>query len=220
MRMIKGTSDILDGLYRAVLDLNFKDAEDLAKKSIEEGIDPLKSAEALTKGIREIGEGFGKGELFLPDLVLASKVLQRALPVIQTEIIRQGKKVNIRGKVVIGTVFGDIHSIGKGMVATLLLSSGYEVIDLGVNVKSSIFVEAVEKYNPDVLAMSALLTTTAYEQKNVIKDLISKGMRDKVKVIVGGAPINQEFADSIGADGYAPTAPLGVKLVDRLLGLN
>ncbi|TKJ44868.1 cobalamin-binding protein [Candidatus Aerophobetes bacterium Ae_b3b] len=214
------SSDILDGLYRVVLDLNFEDAEDLAKKSIEEGIDPLQSAEALTKAIREIGEGFAKGDLFLPDLVLASKVLQRALPVIRAEIKRQGKKTHTRGKVVIGTVFGDIHSIGKQMVATLLLSSSYEVIDLGVNVKSSVFVEAVKKYNSDILAMSALLTTTAYEQKNIIKDLISKGMRDKVKIIVGGAPINQEFADSIGADGYAPTAPLAVTLVNKLLGLD
>ena len=213
-------SDILDGLYRAVLDLNSKDAEDLAKKSIEEGVDPLQSAEALTKGIREIGEGFAKGDLFLPDLVLASKVLKRALPVIQAEIKRQGKKTDIKGKVVIGTVFGDIHSIGKEMVATLLLSSGYEVIDLGVNVKSSVFIEAVMKYNSDILAMSALLTTTAYEQKNVIKDLVSEGIRDKVKVIVGGAPINQEFADRIGVDGYAPTAPLAVTLVNRLLGLD
>ena len=213
-------SDILNSLYRAVLDLDAAAAEDLAKKSVEERIDPLKSAEALTKGIREIGEGFAKGDLFIPELVLSATVLKRALPVIHAEIKRQGKKVDFKGKIVIGTVFGDIHNIGKDMVATLLLSSGYEAIDLGINVKSSAFIEAVKKYSPDILAMSALLTTTAYEQKNVIKTLISEGTRDKVKIIVGGAPITQEFADSIGADGYASTAPGAVTLVDGLLGLN
>jgi len=122
--------------------------------------------------------------------------------------------------VIIGTVYGDVHSIGKGMVATLLYVAGFEVIDLGINVKGSTFLEAVKKENPDILAMSALLTTTAAEQEKVIEGLSEEGIRDKVKVMVGGSPINQEFADSIGADGYGATAPDGVKIAKRLLGID
>jgi 5-methyltetrahydrofolate--homocysteine methyltransferase len=121
---------------------------------------------------------------------------------------------------VIGTVLGDIHSIGKGMVSTLLFAAGFKVIDLGINVKGEDFLKAVKEEKADVLAMSALLTATAMEQKRVIRGLIDAGLRSKVKVIVGGSPINQEFADSIGADGYGATAPEGVKVVKQLLGIG
>ena len=157
--------------------------------------------------------------MFLPDLVCASEVLKNAFPPINAAIEAKGEKQKSLGKVVIGTVFGDIHNIGKNMVSTLLYAAGFEVIDLGINVKSEDFLKAVKDNNPEVLAMSALLTTTAMEQKNVIEGLKKEGVRGKVKVIVGGSPINQEFADSIGADGYGATAPEGVKLVKRLLGL-
>jgi corrinoid protein of di/trimethylamine methyltransferase len=194
-------------------------AEYCARKAIEEGIDPLKAAEALTEGIREVGDRFGRGELYLPDLVCASEVVKNALPIITAEIEKQGKKMKSLGRVVIGTVFGDIHSIGKSMVATLLFASGFEVIDMGVNVRGEEFLKAVEEKNPDILAMSALLTTTMMEQKRVIEGLKNAGMREKVKVLVGGSPINEEFAISIGADGYGATAPEGVRIAKELLGL-
>ena len=213
-------SDILDQLKNVVLEFDIDNAEDVARKVIEAGVDPLEAASALTNAIREVGDKFGAGELFLPDLVCAAEVLKKAFPIINEQIEKKGKKTESLGKVVIGTVFGDIHSIGKDMVATLLYAAGFEVVDLGINVKGEDFFKAVKEEKADVLAMSALLTTTANEQKNVIEGLKKEGLRDKVKVMIGGSPINQEFADSIGADGYGANAPEGVKVAKRLLGIK
>ncbi len=213
-------SDTIKQLKDIVLEFDIDNAEKIAKAAIDAGVNPLEAAKALTESIREVGDKFGAGELFLPDLVCASEVLKKAFPIINSAIEKKGKKAESLGKVVIGTVFGDIHSIGKGMVATLLYAAGFEVIDLGINVKGEAFLAAVKENNPNILAMSALLTTTAAEQKNVIRSLKEEGIRDNIKVIVGGSPINQEFADSIGADGYGATAPEGVKVVKKLLGIN
>jgi len=213
-------SDTIKQLKDIVLEFDIDNAEKIAKAAIDAGVDPLEAAKALTESIREIGDKFGAGELFLPDLVCASEVLKKAFPIINSAIEKKGKKTESLGKVVIGTVFGDIHSIGKGMVATLLYAAGFEVIDLGINVKGEDFLAAVKENNPNILAMSALLTTTAAEQKNVIRSLKEEGIRDNIKVIVGGSPINQEFADSIEADGYGATAPEGVKVVKKLLGIS
>jgi len=122
------------------------------------------------------------------------------------------------GTVVIGTVYGDIHNIGKNMVASLLTAEGFSVHDLGINVTAEQFMEAIRKYKANILAMSALLTTTAIEQRKVIETLRKEGMRERLKVMVGGGAITQDFADSIGADGYAPTAPGAAKLARRLIG--
>jgi len=212
--------NLLDALKRIVVEFDIDNAEATAKKATSQGVNPLKAAEALTEGIREVGDRFGTGELFLPDLVCASEVVKNALPVITSELEKQGKTLKSLGKVVIGTVFGDIHSIGKSMVATLLFASGFEIVDLGINVKGEEFLKAVKEHNPDIVAMSALLTTTIMEQKNVIDGLKKENLRSKVKVIVGGSPINQEFAESIGADGYGSTAPEGVRVVKSLLGIK
>lgn len=211
-------ADALQLLKDMVLNFDIDNAQDIAKKAIESQVDPIKAAEVLTDAIRDVGERFGRGELFLPDLVCASEVLKKAFPVINEAIEKQGGSQSYLGKIIIGTVFGDIHSIGKGMVATLLYAAGFKVIDLGINVKGEDFLKAVKEEKADILAMSALLTTTAMEQKKVIEGLKKAGLRDKVKIIVGGSPINQEFADSIGADGYGATAPEGVKICKRLLG--
>lgn len=127
------------------------------------------------------------------------------------------KKRESLGLVVIGTVFGDIHNIGKNMVSTLLLAGGFEVVDIGIDVKAESFISAVKEYNPNILAMSALMTMTAPEQGKVIKALIDEGIRGKVKVIVGGGAITQDFAEKIGADGYAPTAPGAIGLAKTLI---
>lgn len=209
----------LEDLRKVVIEFDIDNAQETARKAVAAGVDPIEAAKTLTDAIRDIGDAFGKGELFLPDLVCAAEVLKKAIPIITEEINKQGKSSKAVGKVVIGTVFGDIHSIGKGMVATLLYASGFDVIDLGINVKSEEFLKAVKENKPDILAMSALLTTTAMEQKNVIEGLKKEGLRDKVKVIIGGSPINQEFADLIGADGYGATAPDGVKVAKKLLGI-
>ena len=213
-------SDTIQQLKDIVLNFDIDNAEAVAKAAINSGLDPVLAANALTDAIRDVGDRFGKGELYLPDLVCASEVLKKAFPIINEAIEAGGGSQSSLGKVVIGTVFGDIHSIGKGMVATLLYAAGFKVIDLGINVKSDDFLAAVKEHNADILAMSALLTTTAMEQKKVIEGLKSAGLRDKVKVMVGGSPINQEFADSIGADGYGATAPEGVRIAKRLMGIE
>ena len=213
-------SDILKRLKDMVLEFDIDIAEATAREAIEGGVDPIEAANALTEGIQIVGDKFGSGELFLPDLVCASEVLKKAFPVINAEFERRGQETKKLGKVVIGTVFGDIHNIGKDMVSTLLYAAGFEVIDLGINVKGEDFLKAVREQKPDILAMSALLTTTSMEQKNVIEGLKKEGLRDSVKVIVGGSPVNQEFADSIGADGYGATAPEGVRLVKKFLNIS
>lgn len=217
---MEDSTKYLSDLKAVVLNFDIDNAEDVAKKVILSGADPVLAASTLTDAIREVGDAFGKGDLFLPDLVCASEVLKKAFPVINNAIEKSGREQTSLGKIVIGTVFGDIHSIGKGMVATLLYAAGFKVVDLGINVKSEDFLKSVIEEKADVLAMSALLTTTAMEQKKVIEGLKEAGIRDRIKVIVGGSPINQEFSDSIGADGYGATAPEGVKVVKRLLGMG
>jgi methanogenic corrinoid protein MtbC1 len=212
--------DMLEELKNIVLEFDTDSAESTAVKAIEQGADPVKCAEAMSDALHIIGEKFGTGEMFLPELVNASEVVKAALPTIMAEIEKQGRDVQSLGKVIIGTVFGDIHSIGKSMMATLLFAEGFEVEDLGVNVNGKQFLEAYHLHQPDILAMSALLTTTSMEQRNVIKGLQEAGIRDQVKVMVGGSPITQKFADDIGADGYGATAPAGVKIALKLMGLQ
>jgi len=212
------TVETLENLKRAVIECDAEAAASWARKAVEAKIDPIKAADALTEAIRQVGDRFGRGELWLPDLVGAADAMQAAMPILEEELKRIDAKRETLGIVVAGTVFGDIHSIGKSMVCTLLTAGGFEVHDLGVNIKAEEFLEAVEKYQADVLAMSALLTTTAIEQRKVIDALRAKGIREKVKVMVGGGAITAEFARSIGADGYDPTAPGAVELARRLVG--
>jgi corrinoid protein of di/trimethylamine methyltransferase len=208
----------LENLKRAVIEYDTEGAARWARKIVEEKIDPITALDALTETIRQVGDRFGRGELWLPDLVGAAEAMQAAMPILEEELKKTGAKREALGTVVVGTVFGDIHSIGKSMVCTLLVAGGFEVHDLGVNIKAEEFVEAIESHKADVLAMSALLTMTAAEQRKVINALKEKGIREKVKVMVGGGAITAEFAQSIGADGYDPTAPGAVELARRLVG--
>jgi corrinoid protein of di/trimethylamine methyltransferase len=211
-------SQILGKLAEAVQTYDVNGAAEWSEKAMAEGIEPLKALEALTEAIREVGDAFGGGEIFLPELVSAADAMQAALPVIEERLQQTGGRRESVGKVVAGTVAGDIHNIGKSMLCTLLTADGFEVFDLGIDVPTPSFVEAVKKHQPDILALSALLTITAMEQRNVIEALKEAGIRDSVKVIVGGGAISDDFADSIGADGYDPTAPGGVSLCRKLLG--
>jgi corrinoid protein of di/trimethylamine methyltransferase len=212
--------DIFLELEYAVLNYDSTLVKELAQKAVNQGLNPLDCMSALTRAIRDVGLRYGKGELFLPDLIAASNAMQSAMPFLSEEIKKSGKKKFKLGTVVIGTVFGDIHSMGKTMVKTLLLAEGFEVIDLGVNVRTENFIDSVTKYKPDILAMSALLSTTILQQKNVVNKLIEENLRQKLKVIVGGAPVTQEYSASIGADGYDPTAPGAVVLAKKLLSIN
>jgi methanogenic corrinoid protein MtbC1 len=209
---------VLEDMRKAIIEYDAELAVISARKVIEEHIDPVDALDVITEAIRHIGDGYGKGELFLPDLVGASQAMSSAMPIIEEELKRMGKQRKSLGVVVIGTVYGDIHTIGKTMVGTLLSSAGFSVHDVGISVKPEDFVEAVKKYNPDILAMSALMTTTAPEQKRTIEALKAGRIRDSVKVIVGGGAITQEFANTIGADGYAAIAPMAVPLAKKLVG--
>ena len=209
--------DTLENLKRALLEYDAARARTQAQKAIDEQLDPLLAAEALTAGIREIGDGYARGELFLPDLVGAAGAMQSAMTILEKEIGKLGKKRESAGSVVIGTVFGDIHSIGKNMVSVLLAAEGFVVTDLGVNIAAGQFVDAVRRYRPDILAMSALLTTTAPEQGKIVESLEREGLRAGLKIMVGGGAITQEFAQSIGADGYAASAPEAASLARRLM---
>jgi 5-methyltetrahydrofolate--homocysteine methyltransferase len=192
-------------------------ARQMAEKAIEEGIDPGEILAVTTEVIRKIGDGFASGELFLPDLVGAASAMSEAISIVEMDIEKSGKKVEKIGTVVLGTVKGDIHDIGKTMVKTFLVADNFRVIDLGVDVSPEEFIKAIEKYKPEILALSALLTTTVAEQRKIIETLKDNGIRDKVKVIIGGAATTQEFADEISADGYEATAPRAPKLCKRLL---
>jgi len=210
--------DILENLKRAVIEYDSESAANWAGKIVEEKVDPLKALDTLTEAIRQVGDGFGKGELWLPDLVGAADAMQAATPILEEELKRIGVKREALGIVVAGTVFGDIHSIGKSMVCTLLIAGGFEVHDLGVNIKAEEFVEAIEDYKANILAMSALLTMTAPEQRKVIATLNERGIRERGKAMIGGGAITADFAEGIGADGYDPTAPGAVELARRLDG--
>ncbi len=210
--------EVLENLKKAILGYDRQGAASLARKAVQEKIDPIEALEAMTAGIRQVGDGFGKGELWLPELVGAAAAMEAAAPIIEEEIQRLDARRESLGTVVIGTVYGDIHTIGKTMVATLLTADGFVVSDLGINVSAEGFVEGIKRHKADILAMSALMTTTAPEQRKVIETLQKEGLRDKVKIMVGGGAMSQEFADSIGADGYDPTAPGAVKLARTLAG--
>jgi len=209
--------EVIENLKKAILEYDAEAAANWAAEAVQQKVDPNEALKAMTEAIREIGDGFGAGDLFLPDLVGAADAMSAATPIIDQEIARVGSKKESLGSAVIGTVYGDIHTIGKTMVATLLTAEGFTVEDLGINVTAEQFVEGVRKYQPDILAMSALMTMTAPEQKKVIETLKNQGLRDRVKIMVGGGAITQEFADSIGADGYEPTAPGAAKLARRLV---
>ena len=218
--MVEQEKEILDNLRKAVYEYNNDLASESADKAVELGIDPLEALDVMTVAIREIGDAFGRGELWLPDLVGASDAMQSAVPILEKEIKKRGENRESLGIIVAGTVFGDIHSIGKTMVSTLLTAAGFEVYDLGVNVHAKGFVEAIKKYDANIVAMSALMTTTCVEQENVINTLEEEGLRNNVKIIVGGAAVTEEFAETIGADGYDPTAPGAVELAKKLMGIS
>ena len=208
----------LDRLVQAIRDYDVDGAKNCANKALAEGADPVKALESVSGVMKEIGDLFGSGELWLPDLIGAADAAMAALTVIEEAILKSGKQAKRLGTVVIGTVFGDIHSIGKTMVGALLTANGFKVVDIGTNVPHDQFVKAVKENDANILAMSAILTTTAPEQLKVIKALKEAGLRDKVKIMVGGAAITTEFAKSIGADGYRATAPEAVELAKTFAG--
>jgi len=193
-------------------------AGDLAGEALRAGVDPLAAIEQGFKpGMDVVGEGFARGELFIPDLVMSAEAMKAAIAALEPEMLRRKQQRQVLGRVVIGTVQGDIHEIGKTLVATMLAANGFEVRDLGVDVSPQRFVDAVREANADVVGLSALLTTTLLNQETVILTLQEAGLRDQVKVIIGGVPASPEWAEEIGADAYAENATEAVEVVKKLV---
>jgi 5-methyltetrahydrofolate--homocysteine methyltransferase len=191
------------------------------KKLIAEGVSSIEVVNALTQVLKEIGKKFESGELFLVHLVVAGDLARRATAeVLEPLLKKSGGERKALGRVVIGTVAGDIHDIGKNIVAMLLFTAGFEVYDLGKDVSAEEFVKKIKELNPDIVAMSALLTTTLPAQREVVQALNKSGLRDKVKILVGGAPTTGEWAKEIGADGYGADAIEAVKVAKKLLGVS
>jgi corrinoid protein of di/trimethylamine methyltransferase len=193
-------------------------ARELAHEALRAGIDPLTAIDQGFKvGMDVVGEGFATGELFIPDLMMSGEAMKAAIATLEPELMRRKQQRQVLGKVVIGTVQGDIHEIGKTLVATMLTANGFEVHDLGVDVSSQQFIDAVREVNADVVGLSALLTTTILNQEAVILDLQEAGLREQVKVIIGGVPASPQWAKEIGADAYAANATEAVQVVKQLM---
>jgi len=211
-------AEVLRGLRTAVVRSDADSAEIWAREALQRGIDPLRALDALTAGIRQVDDGFARGELGLPEIMGAALAMERALPIIEEEIVRVGGRAGELGIVVIGTVRGDIHDIGKTMVSTLLTGSGFKVIDLGVDVGADRFLNAAREHVPDILAMSSLMTSTEPELVRVASVLRSETPECRPGIMVGGGAITPQLAKRAGADGYAPTARHAVGLAKRLAG--
>lgn len=213
--------ELLTSLRNAIIEGKAEEAERLANQAVAIGIEPLRAfEEGLRQGITKVGDGFSKGEYYLPDLVIAAEAMKAAATVFEKEIARTGGVRQTIGTVVLGTVEGDLHDIGKTIVGTLMTAHGFEVVDLGVNVSVTTFIEAVHTHKPQIIGLSSLITITAKELKKVIEALNEAGLRDSVKVLIGGGAVTQEYANSIGADGFAHDAELGVRVAKKLLGIN
>lgn len=204
-------------MAQSIIDGEAEEAGDLARQAVALGVDPLAAInQGFVPGLDEVGAQFGTGEMFLPDLVLAAEAMKTAVAILEPELARLGTERISLGKVVIGTVDGDIHDIGKTLVATMLSASGFQVYDLGVNVPIPRFADKAREVGADIVGVSALLTTTMVKQRNVVEALDDMGLRPAVKVMVGGAPVTREWADEIGAEGYSEDA-IGAVAVARQL---
>lgn len=214
------SQELFQELKQAVIDGIPERAIKAAEKVVKDKVDPVQAfEEGLKAGISVVGAGYASGDLFLPDLVLAAETLKAGSQILEEEISKIGVQRSKQGKIVLGTVKGDLHDIGKTIMATLLTSHGFEVVDLGVDVSEEEFLEAVKREEPDVIGMSSLLTVTAKEIPRVISALKEAGLREDVKVIVGGGAVTDAYAEEVEADGYGQNAEFGVRMTKLLLGL-
>ncbi len=210
--------DVLQSLNRAIVEGRPEEAPRLAEEALAAGLQPLEIIEkACVPAIEEVGRLWEAGDYFLPELISGAEAMKSAMTVLQRALKSSGQSLKACGRVVIGTVEGDIHDIGKNLVASMLRASGFEVIDLGADVKAETFVETAAREKADIIAMSALLTTTMLNQKKVMALLQEKGIRENFKVMVGGAPVTEKFAREIGADGYGESAVQAVAVARSLL---
>lgn len=211
------SEELYNKLKQAVIEGESEDAEKFAKEALDQKVDPLKCINlGLMPGIQEVGDLFSKGDYFLPELIMGADAMKAALEILEPALVG-GQKREVVGRVVLGTVEGDLHEIGKTLVGTMLTANGFQVTDIGVDQTAEAFIKAVEENNADIVGASALLTTTMLQQKKLIEALEGAGLRDKVKVMIGGAPVTERYAEEIGADGYAEDAISSVDIAYRLM---
>jgi len=208
--------EIFSKLREALLTYNAEALEKAAKEAINEGM-VIESIDTLTTTIQEVGDKFGKGEFFLPELMMAGDAMKAATAVLMPAIPK-GAAIPMLGTVVIGTVMGDIHDIGKTIVATMLQAAGFNVIDIGINVPPRDFAKAVRENNATIVGVSALMATTIPAQKDVIEYFKATGLRERCKIMVGGGACTREWAEEIGADGYGENAGEAIKVAKKLVG--
>ncbi len=211
---------VLERIKEALVDLDEEALLNAVEEALRAGVPAERIVfEAMSRGMEEVGKLFETGEYFLAEMIIAADIFRKAMERLQPLLEEAASSAaRARGRVVIGTVEGDVHDIGKSLVASMLRAAGFEVIDLGVDVPAERFAEAVEKYRPDIVAMSALLTTTMKNMEKVVKTLEERGLRSRVKIVIGGAPTTPEFAERIGADAWARNAVEAVKKCVELLG--
>ena len=203
--------ELIRKLREAVRFYDREAADSTARKVLDADADPVEAIErGLATELRVVGDKYGRGKIWFLDLMLAAQIVQSAVQILEPEIRKRGAEKKVRGRFLIGTVAGDIHDIGKNIVGMLLMANGFEVIDLGVDIPAETFVEKVEELKPDFLGLSSLLTSSLPELKKVIEALSEKGLRDEVKILLGGAAVTPEYAWEVGADIYAEDAVKGV----------
>jgi corrinoid protein of di/trimethylamine methyltransferase len=213
------TSEIFTQLANSLIDGDPDATYALTKQALEAGIEPMTIIrEGLMPGMNAVGDKFSCGEYFLPDLIIAADGMRSAMELLEPELRIRQQTVESPGTVVLGTVAGDIHEIGKSLVGTMLSANGFKVYDLGVNVPTSSFIQKARETNANLLGLSALLTTTMTVQREIIRELTEAGIRSQIKVMVGGAPVTRSWAEEIGADGYAEDALSAVQLARKLSG--
>ena len=212
------SSETFTAMRQSIVDGASSISAELARQSIALGIDPITAIEqGYVPGVNHVGEQFAQRKMFFPDLVMAGEAMKAALNVLEPELERRGETRQMLGTVVIGTVKGDIHEIGKSLVAIMLTAAGFKVYDLGVDVPYDKFAARAKEVSADIVGMSALLTTTMQGQRKVIESLDRAGLRPQVKVLVGGAPVTRQWAQQIGADGYGANAVEAVAVAKSLM---
>ena len=209
----------MEKLFDAIVAGKLESAVEVTKQAIDEGLElQMVINDYMIKAMEEIGDRFQNNKAYVPELLMAARAMKGALGLLKPHL--KGDRSSTIGKIIIGTVYGDLHDIGKNLVASMFEGCGFEVVNLGVNISADKFIEVVKKEKPDILCLSALLTTTMGYMKVVIDTLEKEGLRNEVKIMVGGAPVNQIFADQIGADGYTDNANTAVIKAKELLSLR
>lgn len=210
---------LLDRLYEAVLSGDAEQAVATTNEGLGSDVEPTALLfDAMIPALEEVGRRFEAGVVFLPEMLIAANAMQKAMTILRPLIVAAG--VETIGRFVMGTVAGDIHDVGKNLCDVMLEGSGFEVIDLGINVPGHAFVDAIRQHRPDVVGMSAFLTTTALEFARNIDLIEEAGLRDQVKILIGGAPVDQALVDSVGADGWAPDASAAVRVTKMVMGIS